>query len=359
MTDITPPIAAAIRRALLKWYRREKRDLPWRNTRDPYRIWLCEIMMQQTRIDQGLPYYERFVQAFPTVHDLAAADEERVLKLWEGLGYYARARNLHKAARIVSRDLGGAFPRTVEGLMALPGVGRYTAGAVASIAYGVPAPVVDGNVKRVLARLFNLELSIDSPAAQAPLWQRAAELVPRTAPGDFNQALMELGARICVPSKPRCPECPVRTRCEAHARGTQDELPRRNARTTAPRHEDVAAVIRRDGTYLLGKRPDHGLLSGLWEFPGGPVKAGETHAAALRRIAREDLGIAVKVRGLVASVDHTYSHMKVRLSAYRCDMSGGDAEPRAHADLRWVARRDFDALAFPMVNRKFLDLVPE
>ncbi|MDX9975736.1 MAG: A/G-specific adenine glycosylase [FCB group bacterium] len=357
MRDFLPKDIRGIRRHLLEWYGREARDLPWRRTRDPYAIWLSEILLQQTRVDQGLPYYERFIAAFPTVAALAAADEERVLKAWEGLGYYARARNMQKAARVILNERNGLLPATLEEWQSLPGVGRYTAGAVASIAYGVRAPVLDGNVKRVLSRLLDVEESIDDPAMTEALWERAATLVPRDAPGDFNQGMMELGARICVPRGPRCGECPVRKHCLAFQLGTQELRPVRKARKAVPFHETVGLIIRRNGRYLLAKRPAKGLLSGLWEFPGGKVEPGESHADALHRIAREHLGVEVKVGGVVAVVDHAYSHLKVRLSLYACALAKGTPKANAHDDLRWVPRGQFDLYAFPNVNRKILHLL--
>lgn len=357
MNEFLPKDIRGIRRHLLEWYRREARDLPWRRTRDPYAIWLSEILLQQTRVEQGLPYYERFINAFPTVAALAAADDERVLKAWEGLGYYARARNLQKAARVIVSERGGLLPTTLEEWQSLPGVGRYTAGAVASIAFGVRAPVLDGNVKRVLSRLLDVEESIDDAAVTEALWERAATLVPRDAPGDFNQGMMELGARICVPRNPRCGECPVQKHCLAFQRGTQELRPVRKARKAIPFHETVALVIRRNGRYLLAKRPAKGLLSGLWEFPGGKVESGESHEATLHRIASEQLAVDVKVGGLVAVVDHAYSHLKVRLSLYACALAKGKPKATAHDDLRWVPREEFEQYAFPNVNRKMLHLL--
>jgi A/G-specific adenine glycosylase len=357
MNQFSPRQLRGIRASLLPWYRREARDLPWRRTRDPYAIWLSEILLQQTRVEQGLPFYERFLRAFPTVADLAAADEERVLKAWEGLGYYARARNLHNAAKTVVNERGGLLPKTLEDWMSLPGVGRYTAGAVSSIAHGVRAPVLDGNVKRVLSRLLDVEESIDDPAVTEELWDRATELVPKAAPGDFNQGMMELGARICVPRNPRCAECPVQRYCEAYARGTQEQRPLRKPRKPIPFHETVGVVIRRNGSFLLAKRPAKGLLSGLWEFPGGRVEPGESHAAALVRIAREQLGVEVKVCGLLAATDHAYSHMKVHLTLYRCEIIEGTPQALAHDELRWVPRARFKDHAFPNVNRKILHLL--
>ncbi len=347
----------AIQRALLAWFEAEARDLPWRRTSDPYKVWLSEVILQQTRVDQGLPYYERFVEAFPTVEALASAPEDAVLKRWEGLGYYTRARNLHKAAKSVVEDYGGALPRAPELLQLLPGVGRYTAGAIASIAFGVRAPVVDGNVKRVLSRLFNIEESIDDAETEKTLWGLAEALVPSARPGDFNQAMMELGARICVPKTPNCAACPVARQCQALRAGVQAERPVRNAKKAVPHKEIVVAAIEKDGKFLLGKRPPSGLLGGLWEFPGGKLERGETHEQALARECKEELGITVRVGGMVACVKHAYTHLRVTLNVYRCRVVSGKPKAKAHTELRWVAHEDFDEYAFPIANHKFLALL--
>ncbi|MCF6283853.1 MAG: A/G-specific adenine glycosylase, partial [Candidatus Hydrogenedentes bacterium] len=249
--------APTIRKSLLRWFREEARDLPWRKSCDPYHVWLSEILLQQTRVDQGLPYYERFLVALPTLPDLAAASEDDVLKLWEGLGYYTRARNLHRAARQVMDQYDGRLPEKAELLQMLPGVGRYTAGAIASIAFGERAPVVDGNVKRVLTRLFNIAQPIEDTATDKKLWAIADSLVPASDPGDFNQGMMELGARICTPKKPDCGSCPIVGDCASHKRNLQEKRPVRKPRKAVPHREIVVAVIARDGEYLIGKRgPD-------------------------------------------------------------------------------------------------------
>ena len=349
--------AAPLRRALLAWYQEEARDLPWRRTKDPYRVWVSEIMLQQTRVDQGLPYYERFLAAFPDVAALAAADEHAVLKAWEGLGYYTRARNLHKAAQTIVANHEGALPEQAELLQLLPGIGRYTAGAIASICFGERVPVLDGNVKRVLARLYQVESSIDDPATEKQLWALASDLVPQKMPGDFNQAMMELGARLCTPRKPRCAECPVAAHCSGLAAGVQEALPVRSQKKAVPRKEIVVAAIQRDGHYLLGRRPPEGLLGGLWEFPGGKIAPGETHQQALVRECREELGVEVRVGGMVASVQHAYTHFKVTLNVYRCHLEAGEPRPVTHTELRWVAPEGFSSLAFPKANHKFLGLL--
>lgn len=355
-TAACPPacVRAAIRRALLGWFRRRARDLPWRRTRDPYRIWISEIMLQQTRVEAVRPYYERFLARFPDVRALALAREDDVLRLWQGLGYYRRARYLRETAGIVVREHGGRFPATSAGLRHLPGVGRYTAGAVASIAFGERTPVVDGNVKRVLARVFAIGDCVDDASTTERLWTLAAALVPKDAPGDFNQALMELGAVLCVPRRPRCDECPLRSRCEARRLDCQDRLPVRRRKQAVPHYEVVAAMIGRDGRVLLGKRPFGGLLGGLWEFPGGRVEPGETRTATLRREIREELGVEAVIGPRLASVDHAYSHFSITLHVYACRLASEPVRSGAHTCLRWVPRSQFNRYAFPAATLKAL-----
>ncbi len=352
LKDKTP-----FRRRLLNWYRREARDLPFRGETDPYKIWVSEIILQQTRVEQGTPYFERFLKAFPTVGQLARANMDEVLKLWEGLGYYSRARNLHKAAKIVTGELGGGLPVTADAWERLPGVGRYTAGAIASIAFGERVPVLDGNVKRVLARLLDLNSSIDDSAVVRHLWEVMDQLVQGRSPGDFNQAMMELGARRCTPKAPACDACPVRTFCRAHAKGTELKRPLRAKRKPVPHHTIVVAAIKKNGRYLLGKRAPKGLLGGLWEFPGGKLEPGESHNAALAREVKEELGITIQQGELVAKVNHAYTHFKVTLNVYACRHLSGKPSAHVHTELKWVRARDFSKLAFPKANHKFLDLL--
>jgi A/G-specific adenine glycosylase len=345
------------RHPLLVWFQRNARELPWRRTRDPYRVWLSEILLQQTRLQTALPYYERFVAAFPTVHALAAAKEEHVLKLWEGLGYYTRARNLHRAAKRIVHDLGGHFPTTADEWQKIPGVGRYTACAIASIVFGECVPVVDGNVKRVLSRVFDIRQCIDDAKTQRLLWTIAMKLVPRKSPGDFNQALMELGSRVCTPRAPRCIECPLRRICDARSAGRQELLPIRRQKSPLPHYNVVAAAIRKNGRYLFGRRPPRGLLGGLWEFPGGKVKPGESRRAALKREMKEELGTEVSVGPLLASVKHAYSHFRVTLHVYLCEHTKGQPRSLSHTQLRWIPKSYFARYAFPSATRKVLELL--
>lgn len=354
---MNPQKIQAVRRLLPAWYRKNARDLPWRNTTDPYKIWISEIMLQQTQVDTVRPYYERFIKAFPTVERLAAAGQDRVLKLWEGLGYYSRARNAHRTARIIVTDYKSEFPASSQELRRLPGIGRYTAGAIASIAFGIRAPVLDGNVKRVLSRLYAIDEEIERNATIARLWSIAESLVPLRSPGDFNQALMELGARVCIPQNPLCDGCPVRRWCDAHNAGVQNDLPVKRQRHVVPHAVVVAAAIWKNGRYLLGKRPENGMLGGLWEFPGGKVEPGESLQEALVREIREELGIAIEVRESIATVDHVYSHLSVTLHLFACKQLSGRAKPLYHSEIKWVLPSQFDHLAFPKANLKFIDIL--
>ncbi|MFH1738282.1 MAG: A/G-specific adenine glycosylase [bacterium] len=344
-----------LRRALLTWFRKCARDLPWRRSKNPYRIWVSEIMLQQTRIDTVLPYFQRFIQSFPNVQALASAKEDRVLKQWEGLGYYRRAFNLQKTARIIVHEYGGRFPKTVEEWRRLPGVGRYTAGAVTSIAFDVQTPVLDGNIKRILARLFKIQKCVDDGSTIRDLWTAVEELVPAKHPGDFNQAMMELGSRICTPKRPLCDECPVTKLCDARAMDCVEDFPVRQPKQRIPHYDIVAAAIRKNGRYLLGKRPPGGMLSGLWEFPGGKVEQGETREQALVRELEEEIGITIRVDSHITSVDHTYSHFKISLHLYECEIIGGKPQAKYHSEVKWILRSQFDRYAFPAADLKFFD----
>lgn len=315
-------------------------------------------MLQQTRVDTVRPYYERFIKAFPHVRDLAVANEDRLLRLWQGLGYYSRARNLHKTAKLLVKEYAGRFPTSLEAWQQLPGIGRYTAGAIASIAFGERVSVVDGNVKRVLARLFNIDGCVDDAGTLRELWSLAEALVPSRAPGQFNQAMMELGSTVCTPRNPDCHGCPVRRSCRARALGRQDKLPVRRKKKPTPHYEIVAAAIRKNGRYLLGKRQPKGLLGGLWEFPGGKVESGETHEQALAREIREELGIAVRIGGRLASIRHAYSHFRITLHVYACRHLRGRPQAHYHTELKWVPRSEFDRYPFPAATVKALAEIP-
>jgi A/G-specific adenine glycosylase len=338
---------------LLAWYDHAAADLPWRRTRDPYHVWLSEIMLQQTQVETVIPYYERFLAAVPSIQALADAPLENVLKLWEGLGYYSRARNLHRAARIIAHDMGGRVPTTADGWQQLPGVGRYTAGAIASIAIGERAPVLDGNVIRVFARLLDLDADVTQTAVKNDLWQRAEAWLPESRPGDYNQALMELGRTVCKPRSPLCGQCPIRTFCRAYARGTQDERPVRTARATTPHYNVAAGIIWNErGRLLIAQRPLDGLLGGLWEFPGGKQEADESLPDCLMRELREELAIEVRVGDLFVVVRHGFTHFRITLHAFTCEYISGPPQAVGVRDWAWVAPEQLDSYSFGKADRE-------
>jgi A/G-specific adenine glycosylase len=348
MNEKDPQWRAEVRQALLAFFADRRRDLPWRRDRDPYRVWVSEIMLQQTRVDTVIPYYERWLQRFPTVRALADADVDDVLHAWQGLGYYSRARNLHRAARAVRDTLDGALPDNADALRELPGIGRYTAGAIASIAFDEPVPAVDGNVRRVLARL------LDEPdPSPARLENVAASLVPGDRPGDFNQAFMEIGATVCSPRSPSCGVCPLRSHCLAWARGTQELRPVRKTAPETP-HFDVGTALVEDsrGRILVRKRPATGLLAGLWTFPGEIVQDDTPRRAAAR--AARNAGVQVDARRARAltSVPHVFSHRRETYHAFKFPepaMSGVLDE-----NARWADRDQIETLALPAAQRTIL-----
>ncbi len=313
-------------------------------------------MLQQTQIATVIPYYERWMARFPTVAALAEAPLAEVLKLWEGLGYYSRARHLHAAAQRVMQNYQGEMPRTAAGLQRLPGIGRYTAGAIASIAFGERAPVLDGNVIRVLTRVFDIGEDVTQTATRRQLWALAARLVPADRPGDYNQALMELGQMVCTATKPGCLLCPLRSLCRAAARGTQLERPVRPPRKNTPHYDVAAAIIwREDGRFLIAQRPLDGLLGGLWEFPGGKCEPGESHAQALRREIQEELALEIAVGQPQISIKHAYTHFRITLHAYHALYQGGQPQHLGVIDHAWVTLAELEKYAFAATDRQIIE----
>ncbi len=337
-----------IRRRLLVWYGAHRRDLPWRRTSDPYRIWVAEVMLVQTKVDTVIPYYNRFLERFPDVQSLAAAHLDDVLKAWEGLGYYARARNLHKAAGIIVGEHGGELPRDEKSLRALPGIGRYVAAAVAAIAFNQPVLAVDGNVRRVLSRLHDL-----AEPSEAAIRKHGEPLVAQR-PGDVNQALMDLGSAICLPHAPRCDACPIESDCLARANGTAEDRPGRRPKKKRPHYDIVVGVIWRGDEILIAKRPPDGLLGGLWEFPGGKPEPGESLEAAVVREVGEEVGVEIEPEAKIAAVGHAYSHFEITLHAFHCRYRTGTPRPLACQEVAWVRPGDLDRYAFPAANRRVL-----
>ncbi len=328
-----------LQQRLLTWYRENKRDLPWRRTKDPYAIWLSEIMLQQTRVETVIPYYDRFLTAYPTVHSLAEAPLEDVLTKWSGLGYYRRARTLHAAAQQVSRDRGGIFPSEASELREIRGIGPYTAGAVASIAFDRAAALVDGNVARVFARFFAVNDDIRKPAGVAKIWKIAEELVPKKNPGDYNQALMELGATICTPRAPRCLLCPVNDLCEARKRGLENDLPIMGAKKAPRAWSRAALVVERAGEVLLVKRRGDRLFGGMWEPPAVDVEKSAAPTRALEKmLGLKDVHYTEK-----EAVKHVLSHRKMDVAVFAANTKKVTFVPTDEYDeARWVS---LDALA--------------
>jgi A/G-specific adenine glycosylase len=333
---------------LVAWQRRHgRRDLPWQGTRDPYRVWLSEVMLQQTQVAAVIPYYERFLSRFPTVNALAAADEDEVLRLWSGLGYYARGRNLLLAAREIAKQ--GRFPCTAEKIAELPGIGRSTAAAIAAFAFGRREAILDGNVKRVLARCFGVAGWPGERAVEAKLWTLAERLLPERDIEMYTQALMDLGATICTRTQPRCAECPVQRRCVAEREGRADELPAPRPRKALPRKSVTWLVLRRAGEVLLERRPAPGIWGGLWCFPECPRRD-------IRTYCRTALGCQISKPTKLAPIEHGFTHFHLRITPVLCDL--GSATPRAESPGRlWIDLADAEQAAIPAPVRRILEKV--
>ena len=352
---------------LLDWWDAGHAELPWRSSLDPYAIWVSEIMLQQTQVTTVIPYYKRWMARFPTVQDLAEAPLDSVLKLWEGLGYYGRARNLHQAAQQVLRVHHGRIPATAKQLQTLKGIGRYTAGAIASIAFNEPVPVLDGNVIRVFSRLTDLADDVTTTGTKKQLWQLTAAVVPAQRPGEFNQALMELGQQVCVPQKPICLQCPLSAHCLARQRGTQLERPIRPLRKNTPHYDVVAGIIWEQGTvtpdanarFLIAKRPLNGLLGGLWEFPGGKQEKGESLPEALHREIQEELGMSIEVGLFQTSIKHAYTHFRITLHAFHAVHLNGAPQHLGVADHAWVTFNELGHYAFAVTDRQIIAALQE
>ncbi|WP_432822529.1 A/G-specific adenine glycosylase [Trichloromonas sp.] len=339
---------------LLAWYGRAGRQLPWRQTREPYRIWLSEIMLQQTGVDTVIPYYLKFLDRFPDVSTLADAELDAVIALWAGLGYYSRARNLHAAARQVVSAHDGRFPADLASLQSLPGVGRSTAGAILAIAFDRKGVILDGNVRRVLCRLFALEQDPRAVAAERQLWCWAEALTPEDRPHDYAQAIMDLGATVCTPRQPKCAACPLAGLCRARAANLQHELPRSRQKKTVPVQTQVALLLERSGRLLVRKRPLDGMLGGLWEFPAAAVAAGKDPACAARKLLAE-LGLAGELRE-AGAVRHAYSHFKLDLHCYRGAVDGPLLVAEA-GESRWLELAELGAIPLHGAHKKVLALL--
>jgi A/G-specific adenine glycosylase len=343
-----------LRQSLLHWYRLHGRRLPWRQTRDPYPIWVSEIMLQQTQVKTVIPYYERWFTQFPTINGLAHADQQQVLKAWQGLGYYARARNLHRAAQQIVQQHDGQFPTEFATVLTLPGIGRTTAGGILSAAFNQSLPILDGNVKRVLARLDGLQTP--PRHALATLWQISEHLLDPDSPRDFNQALMDLGATICTPKNPACLLCPWNSHCRAYQTNMQNELPVSETRTPIPHKQiGVAVIWNQQGQILIDRRRQDGLLGGLWEFPGGKIELGETVEECIRREILEELGIEIEVGQHLITIEHTYTHFHVTLNVHHCRHINGEPQPIECDEVRWVNLHELEQFPFPKANVRIIE----
>ncbi len=327
----------SLRRRLLAWYRTNARDLPWRRTRDPYRVWLSEMLLQQTRVETATAYYQRFITRWPTIEALASANLDDVLAMWAGLGYYRRARFLHQTARQIADRSPARFPRDPADLRRLPGIGRYTAGAIASIAFGKAAAAVDGNALRVLARLAAIETPIDNPATQRRIWTLAGHLLSPRHPGEFNQALMELGASHCRSGPPRCTACPLATFCEARRRGLTTRLPVRTPRAEPLPVEAAAVAVWRRGRLLLVQRPPDGLLARMWGLPAVELPPGADAETQLLAHLRERLGLSIRLHHTLGEVTHGFTHRRLRLRVYEGRARAGRLRTHGYLAAVWTA----------------------
>jgi A/G-specific adenine glycosylase len=357
--EVAPRHRRAFRQRLLTWYRTDHRPLPWREGCDPYRVLVSEVILQQTRVDQGLPYYERFLDAFPSLEELAEADEQRVLRVWEGLGYYRRARDLQAAARLIRERHDGRIPEELAALEALPGIGPYTAAAIGSIAFGIPRAALDGNALRVFSRVFALSGDPRRPVLHRRIQEIADRLLDPAAPGESNQAVMELGSRVCTPRSPDCPECPLAAVCAARRLGDPHVYPGRTVRGERPLRREVAVALtdRRGRRLLLRRRPAAGLLGGLWEFPSLPLAAGvEPHEKAADLI-RSLAGPGVEVSGRLTLIRHAFSHFRLELEVFTARLPRDVRITSPRPPLRWVPREELPDLPFPRFFRKLVEML--
>ncbi len=327
----------AIKTKLLPWFSANRRSMPWRSNRTPYRVWISELMLQQTRVDQATPYFHRFMKRFPSLKSLAAASQEDVLKMWEGLGYYSRARNLHKAARIIADEHKGRFPRTAEEIQQLPGIGSYTAAAIGSLAFNLDLAVLDGNVIRVLSRLYAYTKDTAGSAARKELQQMTDQLLVAGDAGNYNEAMMELGATICLPRNPQCGICPVSSVCLAQKSERPTDYPIKATKKKVPHMVVGAAIVsNRKGEVLIAQRRNEDMLGGLWEFPGGKQETGETIQQCIARELKEELGVNIEVGDFLVTVKHAYSHFTMDMHAYHARIRSGRPRPIHCQDYKWL-----------------------
>jgi len=344
--------------ALISWFERNKRDLPWRNDRTAWKTLLSEIMLQQTRVDQALPYFEKFMLRFPTVLDFAKADQDEILLLWEGLGYYSRARNLHKTTQLIVEQFDGEIPDNYESLLLIKGIGPYTAAAVSSLVFNESRAVVDGNVIRVISRLYGIDEDVKTSAVKKRIQEIVDSLIDSTKPGLFNESLMELGATICKPKNPLCSECPIQHECVAFSQARTEYLPYKAKKAKVPQHRiGIGVILNQLGEVLIAKRPDDKMLGGLWEFPGGKQEKGEDIETTIHREFEEEIGIKIKLIKPYSPIKHAYSHFKISLEAWNGTWISGEPKAKESSEIRWIPIHDLDKYAFPKANRKLIEQI--
>ncbi len=340
---------------LERWFLAHKRSMPWRTHPSPYRTWISEIMLQQTQVATVIPYFDRFLDRFPDVYTLAKAPLDDVLKVWEGLGYYSRARNLHKSAQKIVSDFDGQLPQTYASLQTLPGIGPYCAAAIASIAFEEGVPVVDGNVLRVFARFWELAEDIGHPKTKPLFFQKLQPAILQSTPSVFNQAIMELGALMCTPKQPDCHHCPLNCHCKAFEKNIVSRLPIKTKRQPIPHYTIGVGLIVKDGHVLIAKRKTTQMLGGLWEFPGGKQKPNESIEETVIREIQEETSLEVAIVSKLCVVKHAYTHFKITLNAFICTYLSGTACANASEKTEWVATSKLPTLAFPTANKKVLE----
>ncbi|MFP4283909.1 MAG: A/G-specific adenine glycosylase [Desulfovermiculus sp.] len=354
-------ISSTISSKLLAWFSQSCRDLPWRQNPTPYRVWISEVMLQQTQVDRVVPYFLHWMEIFPHIQAVAEADQERVLKAWEGLGYYTRAKNIQAAAQKICVECNGVLPSDMSLLRALPGIGPYTAAAIASLAFNQPVPAVDANVQRVMARILNEDGPIKSALPQKTIRKAVTGLISDGDPRSMNQALMELGALVCTPRSPACASCPVKEQCQSLAAEVVHLRPVMPDQKPSIALQVAAGVLLDNERILIQKRPPHGLMANLWEFPGGKLQAGESPEQALVREFREELELEIRVLDKITVIKHSYTRFRVTLHVYWCALSPPEQEPvlRAASDFRWAAVKELDQYPFPAADCKLIQMLSE